>query len=107
MFSRPMAMASAAALKGVTTSVRMMSTVMKHKHFMCISQLTNAELSNVIDHSIAIKKSFKSDPVAARAALPLKGFSMSMIFQKRSTRTRVSTETGMFISLFLPFAPKI
>jgi len=71
--------------------------VMKHKHFMCISQLTNAELNGLIDHSIAIKKSFKNDPVAARALVPLKGYSMSMIFQKRSTRTRVSTETGMFL----------
>jgi ornithine carbamoyltransferase len=98
-----MAMASAAVLRrsnGITASVRMMSTaVMKHKHFMCISQLTNAELNNVIDHSIAIKKSFKSNPAAARAALPLKGFSMSMIFQKRSTRTRVSTETGKSLTL--------
>ena len=78
--------------------VRQMSTgVMKHKHFMCISQLTNDELNGLIDHSIALKKAFKGDPKAARAVLPLQGHSMSMIFQKRSTRTRVSTETGMFL----------
>jgi len=32
-----------------------------------------------------------------RALAPLKGQTMSMIFQKRSTRTRVSTESGVFM----------
>eukprot|EP01039_Chlorochromonas_danica_P007532 gene7534-8330_t len=67
------------------------------KHFLCISQLKDQELKNLLDHSIAIKKAFKNDPEKARALKPLLGRTMSMIFQKRSTRTRVSTETGMHL----------
>jgi ornithine carbamoyltransferase len=73
------------------------STSLSGKNFMCISQLTNSELNGLIDHSIDIKTAFATDAVKARALLPLRGQSMSMIFQKRSTRTRVSTETGMFM----------
>jgi ornithine carbamoyltransferase len=73
------------------------ATSLTGKNFMCIAQLTNSELSGLIDHSIDIKKAFANDTVNARASLPLRGQSMSMIFQKRSTRTRVSTETGMFL----------
>jgi ornithine carbamoyltransferase len=73
------------------------STSLSGKNFMCISQLTNSELNGLIDHSIDIKTAFTTDPLKARALLPLRGQSMSMIFQKRSTRTRVSTETGMFM----------
>eukprot|EP00596_Hydrurales_sp_CCMP1899_P010473 CAMPEP_0119033382 /NCGR_PEP_ID=MMETSP1177-20130426/430_1 /TAXON_ID=2985 /ORGANISM="Ochromonas sp, Strain CCMP1899" /LENGTH=320 /DNA_ID=CAMNT_0006990097 /DNA_START=146 /DNA_END=1108 /DNA_ORIENTATION=+ len=75
----------------------MMSTSLKGKHFMCIAQLTNDELNGLINHSIDLKRSFKEDNATAKAVLPLQGVSMSMIFQKRSTRTRVSTETGMFL----------
>jgi len=71
---------------------------LKDKHFMCISQLKDSELNDLIDHSIALKKAFSGpNGKAARAAKPLNGISMSMIFQKRSTRTRVSTETGVFL----------
>jgi ornithine carbamoyltransferase len=73
------------------------ATSLTGKNFMCIAHLTNSELSGLIDHSIDIKKAFANDTVNARASLPLRGQSMSMIFQKRSTRTRVSTETGMFL----------
>jgi ornithine carbamoyltransferase len=51
------------------------------------------ELQGLLDVSIFYKKQYsdKNKPLPR----PLLGYSMSMIFQKRSTRTRVSTETGM------------
>jgi hypothetical protein len=67
------------------------------KHFICISQLSNDELNSLLDHSIELKKAFNSKNCDARSHKPLQGRSMSMIFQKRSTRTRVSTETGIFM----------
>jgi ornithine carbamoyltransferase len=66
-------------------------------NFLSILQLSKDELSGLIQHSIDIKTSWKTNPTWARNVQPLKGQSMSMIFQKRSTRTRVSTETGMFM----------
>ena len=75
----------------------MSTTSLAGKNFMNIAQLTDSELNGLIDHSIDIKNAFSTNPSNARAAVPLRGQSMSMIFQKRSTRTRVSTETGMFM----------
>ena len=72
-------------------------TTLKGKNFMCISQLTNQELQGLIQHSIDMKTAWKTAPEKARQQTPLYGQSMSMIFQKRSTRTRVSTETGIFM----------
>lgn len=72
-------------------------TSLAGKDFMCISQLTNEELRGLLDHAIDMKQAWKTSPDKARKMVPLYGQSMSMIFQKRSTRTRVSTETGMFM----------
>ena len=85
---------------GVTKVVkRTPKATLEGQHFMCISQLTDKQLSDLIDLSIALKKRFSNPKTAAEARLakPLNGLSMSMIFQKRSTRTRVSTETGFFL----------
>jgi len=77
------------------------------KHFISIDQLSNEELRGLLDLSKKYKSVYGKgslvEPVSAPK--PLTGQSVSMIFQKRSTRTRVSTETGMSLlgghSLFL------
>ena len=75
----------------------MSTTIESHKNFMCISQLSNDELEGLLQHSLDMKAAWYGDAPSARKVKPLDGQTMSMIFQKRSTRTRVSTETGMFM----------
>ena len=67
------------------------------KNLISISELSNLELVDLLDLSIELKNSWKKNPQYSRELRPLLGKSMSMIFQKRSTRTRVSTETGIFL----------
>ncbi|GKY94938.1 hypothetical protein MPSEU_000458700 [Mayamaea pseudoterrestris] len=67
---------------------------LKGVDFMTIDQLSKHELQGLLDLSVHYKKVYARENVQ-NAPRPLTGHSMSMIFQKRSTRTRVSTETGM------------
>ena len=93
------------------TSARAMSisalTGFEGKHFISIDQLSNDELRGLLDLSKKYRDVYgKGSTVEPTTApKPLTGQSVSMIFQKRSTRTRVSTETGMNLlggqSLFL------
>jgi len=68
-------------------------STLKGQHFISIDQLSNDDLKGLLDVSHEYKAIYsdKSKPLPK----PLDGHSVSMIFQKRSTRTRVSTETGM------------
>ena len=52
-------------------------------------------MEGLLDLSRNFKKVYSDKTNASSLPRPLTGMSMSMIFQKRSTRTRVSTETGM------------
>jgi len=64
----------------------------KTKNLLTLGELTPKEFSGLIDQSIKLKKELKqgtNKPV-------LKNKTLAMIFQKPSTRTRVSFETGMF-----------
>jgi len=65
---------------------------LKGQHFISIDQLSNEELKGLLDVSHHYKATFSDK---SNLPKPLDGYSVSMIFQKRSTRTRVSTETGM------------
>ena len=65
---------------------------LKTKDLLTLDELTDNELSKIIDYGIKLKKQLKKGshkPI-------LKNKTLGMIFEKPSTRTRVSFETGMF-----------
>ncbi|MDA7495079.1 ornithine carbamoyltransferase [Nitrosopumilus sp.] len=64
----------------------------KTKDLLTLAELTSKEFLGLIDHSIKLKKELKKD---GNKPL-LKNKTLTMIFQKPSTRTRVSFETGMY-----------
>ena len=68
---------------------------MSHLLFFDSTLHSKDELQGLLDVSHHYKKLYSDKSKATLLPRPLTGHSMSMIFQKRSTRTRVSTETGM------------
>ncbi len=64
---------------------------MSNKHFLTLCDLTGAEFEQLLQRAIELKK-MQHDGVIYE---PLKNRVMAMIFEKSSTRTRVSFETGM------------
>jgi ornithine carbamoyltransferase len=62
------------------------------RHFLDLFDVPTAELRSILDASVAIKKQLKSN---ARPDKPLEGKTLAMIFDKPSTRTRVSFDVGM------------
>ena len=63
---------------------------MKQKHLLSLKDYTREDIEEIFDLAARLK----ADPSAYRAAAA--GKSLAMIFQKPSTRTRVSFEVGMF-----------
>ncbi len=62
------------------------------RHFLTLKDYTKEEILEIVDLGLKVKKEFK-----AKAQPPyLKGQTLSMIFEKSSTRTRVSFESGIF-----------
>ncbi|GKS67227.1 ornithine carbamoyltransferase [Nitrosarchaeum sp.] len=64
---------------------------LKTKDLLTLSELSPKEFTALIDYSIVLKKESKKGSKSL-----LKNKTLAMIFQKPSTRTRVSFETGMF-----------
>jgi ornithine carbamoyltransferase len=62
---------------------------MQPRHFLSLLDLSNQELHSIINRAITLKNN--RDPEFQ----PLKGQVLAMIFDKSSTRTRISFETGM------------
>lgn len=61
------------------------------RHFLTFADFSSAELHQVIDRAIELKAQHR----AGTAGKPLDGKVLGMIFEKASTRTRVSFEAGM------------
>jgi len=64
---------------------------MSVRHFLTLLDCTPAELQQIIQRAIEMKR----DLAAIRQAQPFKGYVLGMLFEKSSTRTRVSFEAGM------------
>ena len=65
---------------------------MKKKDLLTVHDLTREEIERLLERSAWLKKARKDGTVHH----PLTGRSLGMIFEKSSTRTRVSFEVGMF-----------
>lgn len=64
----------------------------KPRHFLSIADLKPSELTALIRNAAVLKAAIKSSTQPPSFRTALQGQSVGMIFQKRSTRTRVSTE---------------
>lgn len=62
------------------------------KDLLTIADLTANDISRILKRSAALKSTLKR----GKPVQPLKGKSLGMIFEKSSTRTRVSFEVGMY-----------
>ncbi|MBV1930737.1 MAG: ornithine carbamoyltransferase [Porticoccaceae bacterium] len=67
---------------------------MSVQHFLTLSDLSGDTLKSLIADAIRLKKALKNNTSNA-AARPMQGKVLGMIFEKASTRTRVSFEAGM------------
>ncbi|MCG6890848.1 MAG: ornithine carbamoyltransferase [Gammaproteobacteria bacterium] len=65
---------------------------MSNRHFISLLDLTSDELKALIAHAIDVKRRLKQ----GISHTPLQGKLLAMIFEKSSTRTRVSFEAGMY-----------
>jgi ornithine carbamoyltransferase len=66
------------------------------RHFLDISELPTKELRNMLAASVAMKAKLKAQKAqGGPLARPLEGKTLAMIFEKPSTRTRVSFDVGM------------
>ncbi len=61
------------------------------RHFLSLNDLSSTELRNLLQRAIELKRMWKQGV----EHLPLKQKTLAMVFEKSSTRTRVSFETGM------------
>ncbi len=61
------------------------------KHFINLDDLSTEDLNSIIDNAITLKKQHKAGEINES----LKNKTLAMIFDKSSTRTRVSFEAGM------------
>ncbi|MGO1502422.1 MAG: ornithine carbamoyltransferase [Marinobacter sp.] len=64
---------------------------MAARHFLTLNDMTTTELENLVDHGTKLRSEWRQGKVRNS----LKNRVLAMIFEKSSTRTRVSFEAGM------------
>ncbi|MCK5092241.1 MAG: ornithine carbamoyltransferase, partial [Gammaproteobacteria bacterium] len=64
---------------------------MKHKNFLTLLDISSQDLNNLIKRAIELKAMQQNREIYE----PLKNRVLGMVFEKSSTRTRVSFETAM------------
>jgi ornithine carbamoyltransferase len=64
---------------------------MAARHFLTLNDMTTTELENLVDHGTKLRSEWRQGKVRDS----LKNRVLAMIFEKSSTRTRVSFEAGM------------
>lgn len=92
---RPM-LRSVTSLSGAATAAK------KPPHLLSLADLTVPQLNKLLNSAYAFKRSFRQNTVpvdAQRYGFPnerelLKGRTVGLMFSKRSTRTRVASETA-------------
>ncbi|WP_181707961.1 ornithine carbamoyltransferase [Chthonobacter rhizosphaerae] len=62
------------------------------RHFLDLTDVSSADLRRILDGSLAMKADLKA---SGRGARPLDGKVLAMVFERPSTRTRVSFDVGM------------
>lgn len=65
------------------------------RHFLSISDVTPSEFTTLVRNASSYKQAIKSGTVPQRLNGTLSGKTVAMLFNKRSTRTRVSTEAAV------------
>ncbi|KAF4317605.1 hypothetical protein BBO99_00005613 [Phytophthora kernoviae] len=80
-----------------SSSVNAQLASLRGQNFMSTAQLTTDELTGLLAKAQEFKATYSDPATKATAPKPLTNEICSMIFQKRSTRTRISSEVGMHL----------
>jgi ornithine carbamoyltransferase len=91
MFARRLLPPAGPPRRAARRALSIDASSLRGRHLDSLLSLSAAELRATLDIARALKARLRAAPASYR---PLVGRSMAMVFQKRSTRTRVSTETG-------------
>lgn len=67
----------------------------KPNHFITTADYTSEQLLDLVNRAIQFKVESKYNYPKARTERPLIGKTVGLMFSKRSTRTRVATETAV------------
>ena len=92
---RQLALRTARGAARTLTSRGYSTASAKPRHFTSINDLAPAEFATLVRNASAFKQSFQKGALPASVTKSLAGQTIAVMFNKRSTRTRVSTEAAV------------